>query len=291
MIKKILKHWIPDQLLEERKNNREAKKLALTSKRLDLCSAQVAHLLHLAKINSLENSICVELGSGWVLSHALIFYLLGAKKVYATDVSKLASPNYLKHSVQNAIPYIVRDLLSPFSEHSLIRKRLNNLLSINEFSFERLSQLGIEYIAPFDFVQQKLDIPSDFIYSLSVLEHVEEENVLKLVENASSGLKTKGKMVHAIHLEDHKDIVNNPFEFLKEPDSIFTKEVQNERGNRIRCNKWLEMFDKVKNVDYKVLYTWMRKDKDLPEKIDSKISYKDENDLKTSHLGILCEKK
>ncbi|MCP4178379.1 MAG: hypothetical protein GY756_11485 [bacterium] len=59
--------------------NKEAIRLASSSKRIDICSAQFAHLLHLSKQPSLEGKVCLEIGSGWVLSHAIVCYLLGAK--------------------------------------------------------------------------------------------------------------------------------------------------------------------------------------------------------------------
>ena len=57
----------------------KARHLAATSKRLDMCAAQIAHVLHLAGRPTIAGSVCLELGAGWVLSHSLVLHLLGAR--------------------------------------------------------------------------------------------------------------------------------------------------------------------------------------------------------------------
>lgn len=59
---------------------RVARRLAATSKRIDICAAQIAHLLHLSSHGPVENMVCLEVGSGWVLSHALVFHLSWGKE-------------------------------------------------------------------------------------------------------------------------------------------------------------------------------------------------------------------
>lgn len=151
MMLRYLKKLIPENIREKRKNLKEAHQLSLSIKRLDICASQVAHMLHLSGRPSIEGKVCVEVGSGWVLSHALIFHLLGARKVIATDIAPLAYPQFLFDSVHKAELSLVRDILAPFSEHSLVRKRLEALSALPSFSFETLKSLGIEYRAPIDF--------------------------------------------------------------------------------------------------------------------------------------------
>ena len=75
-----------------------ARDLARTSKRLDLCSAQAALVLHLSNLG-IKGKICLELGSGRVLSHACVLHLLRATKVIATDVAGNWSPPALYDSM------------------------------------------------------------------------------------------------------------------------------------------------------------------------------------------------
>jgi hypothetical protein len=269
---------------------KQAKKLASTSKRIDICAAQFAHSLHLKDQVNLSGKVCLEIGAGWVLSHALICHLLGAKRVIATDVTTLAKPQYLYGALHESVTSIIRDILSPYEEHTLIRERLENLLSIKEFDFDVLKGLGIEYVAPVDLAKNKLGIAVDFIYSNSVLEHVAVDDIEALLRNLSDDLKPNGTMIHRIHLEDHKSISGNPFGFLGIPEKNYSRALQSKRGNRIRRTTWLKIFNDISSIKNEIIYEWSRENKKVPDTIDQSISYKNQADLKIGHLGIFSQK-
>lgn len=264
--------------------------LASTSKRIDICSAQMAHIFHLSKLSSIEGKICLEIGSGWVLTHALVLYLLGAEKVIATDVVPIAQPQTLHLALKDAIAYLPRDILAPFYEHSRIRERYNRLLSIPEFNFDVLNDLGIEYKSPIDFSLEKVSEPVDFIYSGSVLEHVPTDDIPALLSNLVECLNPQGVMIHCIHLEDHRDIIGDPFRFLEVPGEEFSRTLQSNRGNRVRSSSWREYFDDLDGVNSEFIYSYSRLEKPLPGVIDSSIPYIDEDDLRVSHIGVCTRK-
>jgi len=239
-----------------------AKSLARSIKRLDLCAAQIAHLLHLSGISSVEGKVCLEVGSGWVLSHAVIFYLLGAKKVIATDILPWAYPPALKVAIQNAVSYIVRDVLSPFAAHHEIRARLDRLLSIPEFSFELLREMGIEYVAPVNWAKKPLETCVDLVYSLSVLEEVLADELGNLLGNLEQGLNEGGVMVHAVHIDDKGSV-------------------------GLQRDDWFEVFNEVNNLDWRILYQWQRGE-NRPEIRKAGVSNQERG---VSHMGILCTKK
>lgn len=268
----------------------QAIQLASSSKRIDICAAQFAHALHLSKHTSLEGKVCLEVGAGWVLSHALVCYLLGAKKVIATDIVPLAQPEAMFFALKNAVMSVPRDILAPFSDHSRVRERLIRLSSIRDFSFEKLKEIGIEYRSPVDLAKEKLNIPVDFIYSFSVLEHVPSDDISALLSNLMDGLNHGGAMIHCIHLEDHEDIEQHPFDFLKIPGNQFSRELQSSRGNRIRQSGWKRIFGELKGAKSDLIYAYSRLDKAVPEAIDSTNSFCDKNDLVVSHIGIYTQK-
>ncbi len=291
MMKQLIKKMVPEAAKNKIRQTRQynkmiAKRLACTSKRIDICATQFAHYLHLSNHPPISNKICLEIGSGWVLSHAIICYLLGARKVFATDIHHCGHPEVLNKAIHESIAYIPRDILSPFAEHSLIRKRFDNLLSIDHFNFEVLRKLGIEYIAPIDFVKDTLNVPIDFIYSISVLEHVFCDDIPLLLKNIVLHLKPGGTMLHVVHLEDHKDWDNSPFDFLSISSDEYSRSFQATRGNRIRSSHWQELFGALENTNSKIIYKWTRKDKELPAHIDQSINYKDKADLRVSHIGL-----
>jgi hypothetical protein len=252
-----------------------AKYWAHNDKRLDLVSAQLAYMLHFIG-NRVSNRTCLEIGSGWVLSHALAFHLLGAARVYATDLIRLARPEVLKIAIGDSSQSLIRDILSPYEDHEVLRERLNRIFSIKNWSFDTLSELGIEYRAPFNILTDNHD-PVDFAFSISVLEHINKSDASSFVDKLCEHSR---EQFHFIHLEDHYSS-EKPFGFLSVKD--YPEALQLERGNRIRSDQWISMFEKNKSV--KVIHRWIRK-KPIPDYIDGSILYSDQRDLKTSHLGL-----
>lgn len=294
-MKQVLRRIIPKTLKDKIRYSPQygrfkAKKLASTSKRIDICSAQFAHGFHLSNHSSLSGKVCLEIGSGWVLSHAIVCHLLGAKKVIATDIFPHAHPQVLYEAIHESVISIIRDILSPFEEHPLIRSRLDNLLSIRRFDFNVLKGLGIEYIAPLDFANDRLNLPVDFVFSNSVLEHVPCIDVPLVLRNIIADLSPGGTMIHYIHLEDHKDIPGDPFRFLSIPSDEYSPSLQSSRGNRIRKSGWQGYFSALDNTNSKFIYEWIRRDRELPTQIDPSIHYKDEADLRISHIGVYTRK-
>lgn len=277
-------------------NRRHAMELATRSKRLDICAAQMAHLLHLAfpvssaRQSPLAGKVCLEVGCGWILTHALICHLLGAKRVLATDIEVMARPDYLPLAIEGAVQYLVRDVLSPFAPHDEIRHRLDRLRSLERYDFESLEGLGIEYIAPVDLAQRALHRPVDFIYSLSVLEHVPVDDIPSLLSHLSADLSPGGHMIHAIHLEDHRDIQNHPFPFLAESGASFGRQQQSDHGNRLRRSTWHHLFAEQSALQTRFLYEFSRLEKPLPDTIDPSVSHQGEDDLRISHLGVFSTK-
>ena len=229
--------------------NRSALRMARGSKRLDICAAQFAHVMHLAHLNSLEGKTCLEIGSGRVLTHAIVSYLLGAARVIATDISPIARPSTLKYAISESVKYIPRDMLAPFSTYTAVRERYQRLLDLKNYDFAALERLGIEYRSPVDFAREEVGESVDFIYSNSALEHVPIEDISPLLINLSKSLSSEGLMLHRIHLEDHHFADSDPFRFLSIPSSTYSQNAQSARGNRVRFSAWRNLFNKLPNMN------------------------------------------
>ncbi|MEH2336473.1 hypothetical protein [Nostoc sp.] len=273
-------------------NKMHSSELAVAGKRLDICANEIAiYLLQSGKGKYvLRDKICLEIGSGWLLTHSLVFYLLGAKKVYATDVYPLLQPENIFKAVCKSVDWSILDSLSTFEDREIIHLRLKKLLSFKNLSVEVLQDLGIEYIAPID-LSQKLPGSEkiDFIFSKSVLEHVPIDDVVPLLENLVSSLSEDGFMFHLIHLVDHKNSDEKPFDFFVYQQEAYSRELQSRWGNRIRRSQWKNIFANLKHLDFKFVFEWSCRDRELPEKIDSSIQYIDEEDLRISHIGVVGE--
>jgi hypothetical protein len=267
-----------------------ARSQAAGSKRLDLSAAQVAMLFHMSAAPPVTGKVCLEIGSGWVLSHALVMHLLGATRVIATDIEPLAHPSVLRQAVRQSNEGIIRDLLAPFGDHAAIRKRLTALREIGTFDVETLGRLGIEYRAPIDLATTPLGEPIDFAYSLSVLELVPTADLRPLLVNLTADLRPGGAMLHAVHLEDNSDFASAPFEFLSESAQTYDRHTQAWRGNRLRASELLRIFSTVPGLNARIVYAWQRLDRPLPSRVAPEITYTDEHDLRTSHVGIYATK-
>ena len=141
-----------------------------------------------------------------------------------------------------------------------------------------------------DLACHKIDVEVDIVYSFSVLEHVPCEDLPQLLANLGEMLAPGGVMLHAIHLEDHNDITSNPFAFLSVPAGVYDRPAQSDRGNRLRASEWSRLFGDIPQTETKVLYAYHRRDKPLPQRIDSAVRNSGEDDLRVSHLGIHTRK-
>jgi hypothetical protein len=216
--------------------------------------------------------------------------LLGATRVIATDLEQLAHLSVLRQAVHRSNESFIEDQLAPFAGHDAVRERLTNLRRIRTFDVETLGRLGIEYRAPIDLTAAPLGEPIDFVFSLSVLEHVPTADMRPLLVNLTADLKPGGVMLHAIHLEDHRDFAVAPFAFLSEPAWAYGREEQTRRGNRLRASEVLRTFSAVPGLSASVVYAWQRTDRPLPTRVAPEFTSMDDNDLRTSHLAIYATK-
>jgi len=291
-----LGRFIPDPIRVLARKNQiynqfAAKRLARRARRLDLCASQFAHLLHRIPGLSLENARCLEIGSGWVLTHTLVCYLLGAQTVTATDILPLAQPRYLRDAVRESDGSLVREVLSPYSPYEQVRERLSRIQSMDRFSFPSLGELGISYLAPVDIAREPLPGMFDFIYSFDVLEHVPRQELVVFLTNLSRSLAPAGCMVHAIHTEDHRDSKGDPFAFLSEPLESYPDTTSMLRGNRLRRNEWISVFQLIPEMKFTILYEWYRHDREVPDRIDPSFTASDDSDLRIAYLGVMGTRK
>ena len=271
-------------------NDIKARHLASTHKRLDVCAAEIASVLHLVPELKVQDKVCLEIGCGWVLSYAVIYHLLGAKKIIATDITPMANPARIFDALHHSTTYVIRDVLAAFGEHEAIRDRLDHLLGIKNFDEKTLEDLGIIYQAPVDFAQSKFSEPVDFIYSRSTMNHLPRHLVEPILQNLYDSLNPGGLMTHDIHLEDVKNFERAPFAFYEIPMQEYLPEYDGLRGNRIRASQWEELFSQVSGGNARAYYHWKRKASELPLIVDGAIKNNGKEDLRTSHVGIVTKK-
>lgn len=197
-------------------------------KQLDYSFEKIKKLMN-DQHQSFKDKTCLELGPGNSYNNAYNFLMNGAKKVILID----KFPRYIKTTKQKE--YFKREL-------EYIEKKYNK----KELFFVKGDSLNKRYIRLIaeDITQSDIKEKVDFIYSISVFEHIRdvEGNIKKL----SKILKNDGLMYHSIDLRDHYNF-NNPFLFYKYSKRTWEKYLAKEGisyTNRVRYNEYIKLFKK-----------------------------------------------
>ena len=270
---------------------RHAIRLARSTKRLDRCLDYLRDVNETCTDFDLEGRVFLEVGAGYVLSHSLAAYVLGAVEVYCSDVSRLASIDAVRTSVMSSKGQVDWAGLECFGSVGRMKERYDRLLSLGEFSFRSLESLNIHYVAPIDLASTVFPKQVDVVLSASVLEHVPVDDVDSLLSSLGSILTPNGIMYHYIHLEDHEDS-RLPFAFLEMSGKTYGRMLQTERGNRIRKSEWERYFSRIEDVDASIVFSVAREgDYVFPKTVDRSVKHTDEHDLRTAHLKVLVKKR
>ena len=226
-----------------------ARELAAGTKRLDRWAPETARLLRAAGIMSLEGHACLEFGSGHLLTEPLLYHLLGASWIVATDYFPILDETLVGAVCEGVDEAALVAALAPFAPAADIRRRWQALRVRTDWSLARLAEIGIAYRAPYDAASGPLEPGAfDLVASCSVLEHVPADQAGAILAGLAASLVPGGAMVHAIHLEDHRDFAYAPFAFLA-ADTDWRPADADRRGNRLRASEWRSLFDAVPGLE------------------------------------------
>lgn len=177
---------------------------------------------------NLKDKVILELGPGNSYINAYNFLLKGSKKVILID----KFPRQIKTKKQQK--YFLDEI-----DYIKNKYKIDNL-----FFLDQSNNIKSEYVAFIskDLVESDIEIGVDFIYSISVFEHIKKiaENIKKLAEILVPG----GYMYHHIDLRDHYNF-NSPFLFYKYSDYAWNKYLTKEGvsyTNRWRYNDYVKAF-------------------------------------------------
>lgn len=194
----------------------------------------------------------LEVGAGYVPSDVLCYYILGISEAVATDYNRIADFSMLKHALDMAEDSSILEAARPLDDGHC-EQRLETLRRCFDGTEESLRKLGITYVAPLDLSSSFTLKKFDFIHSVCVFEHIPLSAVPSILNNLTESLSKDGVMLHDIHLRDHRDIDENPFEFLTIDSDYVEDRDTDKRGNLIRFNEWVEIFGGVENLVTRVV--------------------------------------
>ena len=195
---------------------------------------------------NIEGSSILEIGPGSLMSCNLLFYLMGAKKIFSYDHYNHAQFKFIKIQIKWLEDNIeLVESMTNISE-SILRSRLIKINSSN--SLEQLFEsANIVYKAPGDAQQTGLSNDSiDIVFSTDVLEHVPEKTIYNITLESKRILRSTGCAFHHIGLDDHYSYVSDisKVNFLKYPEWLWRLLVKNKISyhNRLREKEFFEIF-------------------------------------------------
>lgn len=153
-------------------------------------------------VENFRGGVALDFGSGRDLLNPLLLSSAGATTVYAFDIERLASIECINHVIRQ-----LRELLVPGDWPEVS-------------SFEDLERrYRIEYRAPGDMRSTGLAEGSvDFICSTSVLEHIPEPDIRRILVECARILSPTGVMSFVIDYKDHYAAADkriSPFNFYR----------------------------------------------------------------------------
>jgi len=132
---------------------------------------------------SLEEAVFFEIGAGHDLAVPIALRRMGAKKVVASDVNRLAKLDLVDAAAQ---------IISINLEKSFPAIR----------NWSELKDFGVSYIAPHNTAKEETPVVDAFI-SNEVLEHIPLAVLGRVNKNLSSNLAPGGLSLHSIDYNDH----------------------------------------------------------------------------------------
>lgn len=197
-------------------------------------------------IQSLENKDCLEIGTGYVGTHSLVMWLLGANTVTASDLNNIIVPEALhKACINFNKDKIFAKLKKYASSNDSLHSRLDIVCKWSSSKFQN-QQDFFNYIAPCNIIEDNPLKKYDFIFSVSVLEHISPSIIEQFLKSLFNLQKGQANCVHFIDLTDHFDHEKNPLGFLDAEHIEYNEdEFADSRGNRIRSLAWIELFEQI----------------------------------------------
>lgn len=263
---------------------------ATGKKRLDRALRRICDALKRSNIGSVENKECLELGCGFVPSESLCMLLLGARQVIATDINRIADIEALRIAYESADVNSLVDLLKASGVEELVAKRrLEDLGLAILGGWEALETLGFVYKAPVFLEDELYGRGSfDFVYSVSVLEHIRPSEIVNFLGRVLDSINNKGVWFNEIDLRDHHDF-DKPQGFLY--DKTYDAELNADiRGNRLRLDDWLLLFAKLSSSKTEFVSEILGRNLIDHSRLDPRLHKKSEHSLMCQNVLVVTSK-
>ena len=267
-----------------------ARRLAAGSKRLERVAERQCARLRQVGVDSLEGAVCAEFGCGHLLAEPAIYFLLGARRIYALDYYRILQPQLMSRLVRNSDLAACRRILRPWVAEDVLDARLRRLAAIDWRSETALEAMATYYVAPFD-ASGPVMLPERvrLIHSDSVMEHIPARKCGPVLDHLAGLLARGGTMAHWIHLEDHRDLRRAPFDFLA-AGTDYRAEQADLRGNRLRASDWLDRCRGVPGCTARMVASGIGEARHAPRSVVAELADRTSEDLLTAWILIALDR-
>jgi len=209
---------------------------------------------HLQLLDNPDNSICLELGTGWYPIVPIGLFLSGVKKITSIDIDPLCNKERFLITINKFVEWRKTGRLENYLSN-IDEKRweiLTNFSSQNSL-VEITKKINLNLIVG-DARRINLDNNSvDFICSNNVFEHIHVDILEDIIIEFRRVLKLGGVMSHFIDMSDHfahNDSTISIYNYLKFNDKTW-KLIDNsvQPQNRMRICEYSKLFENL-NVKY-----------------------------------------
>jgi len=147
---------------------------------------------------SVRNAAALEIGTGWIPTLPVCFWLAGAQSCMTYDLSRHLQPELTRRLIAALHHHLVRIADAAVLPAAYVRERYVKLEN------DILTTCGITYVAPGDASNTGLpDQSIDIVFSNSVLEHVTAEALPAIMQETRRILRPSGAAVHCVACNDH----------------------------------------------------------------------------------------
>lgn len=270
-------------ILDEWRATRLARGTKKASQMSRFCRGRILEVMG----GSLDGSVVMEYGAGFLMAEPLIYSMYGATRVDAVDYNPVLRRRALRNYAVRSDWDVAMEVASTvIGKDKVMRWKTRLDDAIRSGSDDWYETLGIRYIAPYDVTAQKqLEPGYDLIVSQSTLEHVPASQAQSIMNCLAQLVKPGGWMYHYIHLEDHRDFVHDPFGFLGAGDD-YVEGQADVRGNRLRASEWTRILEEMKEFRWESYPHAIRSDIALPSPLMDKYLTYALDDLRVSHLTV-----
>jgi hypothetical protein len=208
----------------------------------------------LSQGREIEGKTIFEVGTGHIPVVPIGFFLMGAGDVITVDLNRRIDLQLFSEALQwiSDRRQQVIDLYADVVDRGVLANRIDTIEKYINNPLQFMSAANIRYIAPGDASNTGLSSESiDYHISNTVLEHIDGENILKIMSEAERLMKSDGLAIHFIDLSDHfqhQDSQINKINFLKYTEKEWLRIAGNNFAycNRLRSSVYLELFDRFK---------------------------------------------